>query len=251
LIFSVIYFHRYFLIIFDCSITFIILLCYLLKLSHNSIVISSSYWIVNHLYRSSLLFTEIVTQFYRYFIIIFDCPSTPIVLFLLIFNINLSIVIFSSYLIADLLLSFLSIVDLHCKTLLLLFSHHIWLLYHFYRSSLLLNDTVNTSITIFSSYLKAEALLSFFLNIDLHCKTFLSLFSSHIWSHNHFSRYFLMLIYAANASIVVFSLYLINEQPIKFFSIIDLRCKHFYRYFLILFYCWTIYILLIYYWVTL
>jgi hypothetical protein len=139
------HFHRYFLMMFDCrSSSIVLLFCWLIcktlrwRFSHH-IRLS------NHFYRSSLLSIYAIKCLYHHLNITFVCLTTYIVL----------------------LFCFL-----HCKTLISLFSHHIWLLKLFYLSSLLFIYTVNTSPAIFSSYLIAEALLSFFYVVDLLCKHF-------------------------------------------------------------------------------
>jgi hypothetical protein len=104
-------------------------------------IISSSLllsFIAKHFYHSSLMLIFIVKRFYRYFLIIFDWRTT------------LSFYSFIDLLYKTLSSLFLFIYDcrstsfvllyrdLYFKTLLSLVSHHIWLLDHFYRSSLLL-----------------------------------------------------------------------------------------------------------------
>jgi hypothetical protein len=106
------------------------------------------------------------------------------------------------------ILSFFPIVGLHCKTLLSLFSHLIWLLNHFYRSSLFLTFTVKNFdsdfliifhrqiiyIGLLFCWLISKTLISLFSHqfwiwktyiVFLYCcldwKTLLSLFSHHLW----------------------------------------------------------------------
>jgi hypothetical protein len=106
------------------------------------------------------------------------------------------------------IMPFFSFVDLHCKTLLSLFSHLIWLLNHFYRSSLFLTYTVKnfdsdfliifhcqityigllfcwliskTLVSLFSHKISIWTTYIVFLYCCLHWETLLSLFSHHIW----------------------------------------------------------------------
>jgi hypothetical protein len=157
-------------------------------------------------------------------------------------------------LIAEPLPSFFSFVDLHCKIIWSLFSHHIWLPKHFYPCSLLLIYVINCYIIIFSSYFIIEALLSFlsfidlivnrsiaifssYMNVetlpsflsfvDLHCKELLSLFSHHKWLSNHFYHSSLLLIYTAKFYIIILSSSLIVEALSSFFSFVDSLCKTF------------------------
>jgi hypothetical protein len=144
---------------------------------------------------------------------------------LLTYTVNSSIVMFSSYLIVEPFPSFFSFVDWHCKTLLSLFSLHIWLSYHFCRFFLLAIDIVNTYIVIFSSHLIDEPLLSFFPFVYLHCKTLLSLFSLHIWLLNHFYRASLLLFYTVIHFYPYFLIIFQCPTTSSFLSFVDLHCK--------------------------
>jgi hypothetical protein len=107
----------------------------------------------------------------------------------------------------------------------------------FFRSSLLLVYTVNTSIVIFSSYLIAQPLSSFFSFVDLHCKALPSLFPHHIWLRKHFYRSSLLLT-------------LFVKHFYRYFLTLNFIVKRFYRYFLIKFDWWINSIILPFCWFT-
>jgi hypothetical protein len=153
--------------------------------------------------------------------------------FLFIYIANISIVIFSSYVSADAIISFFFLDCLHCKTLLSLFSHHISLLKQLFRSSFFLNHIIKPFylyLFICSPLLNAESLPSFLYIVDLYsqilyrhwflkfeCRNifFLSIVDLHL---KHFYPYLF----------ICSSLFNANSFP-SFCSFVYLHCKHFSR----------------------